>query len=146
MLNPEQVQEIKGRLSQLTGESQRTWGKMGVSQMLEHSSRAVQLALNELPARRMFIGYAIGGFIKRVALKDDEPMRENSPTVPGMTVTGEYDFEQERKKLDALIDRFYATAEHLPAHVHPFFGIMDSQEWAILMYKHLDHHLRQFGA
>jgi len=32
------------------------------------------------------------------------------------------------------------------AHPHSFFGRMTPDEWAVLMYKHVDHHLRQFGA
>jgi hypothetical protein len=48
--------------------------------------------------------------------------------------------------LRGLIDRFVASG---PAgctnHPHSFFGRLTPEEWAILMYKHLDHHLRQFG-
>ncbi|MFD1127776.1 DUF1569 domain-containing protein [Paenibacillus provencensis] len=28
---------------------------------------------------------------------------------------------------------------------HPFFGKLTSEEWSIGLYKHLDHHLKEFG-
>jgi hypothetical protein len=146
MFNPEQVTEIQDRLKKLTKNSQHQWGKMGVSQMLEHCSIGVHMALREFSVRRMFVSYILGGIIKYISLKDDKPMRENSPTVPGMAVTGAYNYEEEREKLSALISRFFVEGRHIEPHLHPFFGEMNPQEWAILMYKHLDHHLRQFGA
>jgi hypothetical protein len=46
-----------------------------------------------------------------------------------------------------LIDRFAAAGpQGCTTHPHAFFGSLTPDEWAILMYKHLDHHLRQFGA
>ena len=45
-----------------------------------------------------------------------------------------------------LIDRFAAAGpKGCTTHPHSFFGPLTPDEWAILMYKHLDHHLRQFG-
>jgi len=48
--------------------------------------------------------------------------------------------------LCALIDRFAVGGPQCcTKHPHTFFGQMTPEEWATLMYKHLDHHLRQFG-
>jgi transposase InsO family protein len=45
-----------------------------------------------------------------------------------------------------VIDRFVAAGpKSCTTHPHSFFGPLTPEEWAILMYKHLDHHLRQFG-
>jgi hypothetical protein len=77
---------------------------------------------------------------------NDEPMRRNSPTAKILIVQDERDLETERTRLCGLIDRFASAG---PAgctkHPHAFFGPLTPDEWAILMYKHLDHHLRQFG-
>jgi hypothetical protein len=73
-------------------------------------------------------------------------MRRNSPTVKGLVIQDERDFEIERENLEKLIDRFAATGSKNSAkYPHSFFGKLTPQEWAVLMYKHLDHHLRQFG-
>lgn len=49
-------------------------------------------------------------------------------------------------RLMASINRFVTTppASH-SQYSHSFFGKLTSQQWAALIYKHLDHHLRQFG-
>jgi hypothetical protein len=63
-----------------------------------------------------------------------------------LVVQDERDLRPERERLLGLIDRFAAAG---PAgctkHPHSFFGRLTPEEWAILTYKHLDHHLRQFG-
>ena len=99
---------------------------------------------NVLP--RVFIGRIFGPVVKRMALGNNEPLRKNSPTAPALIVQGEPEFMTQQKRLLGLIDRFVAAG---PAgctqHPHAFFGKLKPGEWAELMYKHLDHHLRQFG-
>lgn len=78
---------------------------------------------------------------------NDQPMRRNSPTAPDLVIRDERDLGAERERLNGLIDRFAAGGPAgCTTHPHTFFGPMTPQEWATLMYKHLDHHLRQFGA
>ena len=44
------------------------------------------------------------------------------------------------------IEKFQAGGEEkCTTYPHPFFGKVTPREWSIGMYKHLDHHLRQFG-
>jgi hypothetical protein len=74
-------------------------------------------------------------------------MRRNSPTSKELVIKDVRDFETERKRLSTLISRFAAVGPAgCTAHPHAFFGSLTPDEWAVLMYKHLDHHLRQFGA
>ena len=104
------------------------------------------MALGDFRPPRMLIGRVIGGFIKPIAFKEAEPMRRDSPTIPGMVVADARDLGVERERLFGLIDRF---AEGGPtgctAHPHSFFGRLTAEEWSMWMYKHLDHHLQQFG-
>jgi hypothetical protein len=75
-------------------------------------------------------------------------MRRNSPSSPELFAADatECDFERERGRLLAAIDRIAKEgAACCSRHLHPFFGPLKPQQWAILMYKHIDHHLRQFG-
>jgi hypothetical protein len=73
-------------------------------------------------------------------------MRRNSPTIEGLIVKDKRNLEIERKRLFELVSRFVAAGSNgCTAHPHSFFGRLTPDEWAILMYKHLDHHLRQFG-
>jgi hypothetical protein len=88
----------------------------------------------------------IGRIVKPMALGNDKPMRRNSPTARSLIVDDARPLETERTRLNELIGRFVAGgAVACTTEPHPFFGKLTPEEWAILTYKHLDHHLRQFG-
>lgn len=147
LFQAERVDEINARLQQLKPESVRQWGRMTPAQMLAHCCAGLEMAAGKIQPPRAFIGRIIGPAVKRVAIRDEEPMRRNSPTAKELLVTGERDFAGERERLRLLIDRFAAAGPPgCTKHPHAFFGPLAPDEWAILMYKHLDHHLRQFGA
>jgi hypothetical protein len=147
LFQPACVEEVKQRLAALSPGSQRQWGKMNPAQMLAHCSLGLEMASGEIRPRRALMGRVLGPVIKPIALRDDEPMRRNSPTSKELLVIDDKrDFETERRRLSGLIDRFAAAgAGGCTSHPHAFFGSLTPDEWSILMYKHLDHHLRQFG-
>ena len=139
--------DLKARLQRLRADSPRQWGRMTAPQAVAHCAAGLELAFGELRPPRALIGRLFGRIIKPLALGNDAPMRRNSPSVPGMIVTDDRDLERERQRLGALIDRFVAGGPAAcTTHPHSFFGPLTPDEWAILRYKHLDHHLRQFGA
>jgi hypothetical protein len=140
------VEEVKARMSQLRPDSERQWGKMNAAQAVAHCSAGLELALGERIPPRLLLGRIIGRMVKPMALGNDDPMRRNSPTVKGLVVQDERDLGTERERLRGLIDRFAAGGpKGCTTHPHSFFGRLTPEEWATLMYKHLDHHLRQFG-
>ena len=56
-------------------------------------------------------------------------------------------FDATKRRLLGVMREFQSLGEHgCDGHVHSFFGTMSGAEWGVLQYKHLDHHLRQFGA
>lgn len=138
--------EVRHRVQRLRADSQRQWGRMNAAQAVAHCAHSLEMALGERKPPRVFIGRVMGWAIKPLALGNDAPMRRNSPTVPEIEMKDARDLEVERPRLLALIDRFGAAGPAgCTAHPHSFFGRLTADEWAILMYKHLDHHLRQFG-
>lgn len=140
------VNEVKDRIALLKPDSQRLWGKMNAPQAVAHCSAGVELALGDKTPPRVFIGRLLGWIVKPLALRDEEPMRRNSPTIQELVVQDERDLGTERQRLLGLIDRFAAGGPaRCTTHPHSFFGRLTPEQWAILMYKHLDHHLRQFG-
>ncbi|HEY0022899.1 MAG TPA: DUF1569 domain-containing protein [Longimicrobium sp.] len=146
LYEPAAAAEIKARLQSLRPDSQRQWGTMNVAQAVAHCAIGMEMALGDTRPKRMFIGRIIGPLIKWLAIRNDEPIRRNSPTAPDLVVAGERELERERERLSTLIDRFAAAGPAgCTTHPHSFFGRMTPQEWAVLSYKHLDHHLRQFG-
>ncbi len=141
------VDEVKNRIARLGPGSERQWGSMTASQALAHCSAAMEWAVGDSFPQRNFVGSIIGRMIKGKVLGDNQPMRRNSPTAKTLIVKDDRDLEAEQKRLCALVDRFAAGGpKGCTAHPHCFFGQLTPAEWAILTYKHLDHHLRQFGA
>ena len=106
LFQPEAVQELKERLSRLRPDSPRLWGKMTPAQAMAHCTMGMELALGDRRPPRMLIGRLIGFVVKPMAFKENEPMRRNSPTIPGFVVSDNRDFGRERDTLCALIDRF----------------------------------------
>jgi hypothetical protein len=140
--------DIKQRIMLLHPESQRRWGNMTLAQTLAHCTSGVQMATGVINAKRAsFPANVIGLVIKPLVFGDDKPMRRNSPSPELFSLDPtQCDFERERTQLIATIDSFANKgATCCSLHPHPFFGPLKPQQWAILMYKHVDHHLRQFG-
>jgi hypothetical protein len=139
--------EIKTRLGQLRLKSERRWGKMTAPQMVAHCAVSMQWAVGEVaPEKGPLPLRLMGLLVKPIVLGNDDPLRKNVPTVKSLLVADERDLEWERERLSGLIDRFSAGgAAGCTRCPHSFFGKLTPEQWAILTYKHLDHHLRQFG-
>ncbi|MES2391569.1 MAG: DUF1569 domain-containing protein [Acidobacteriota bacterium] len=140
------VVELKQRMAQLQPESSALWGSMGVAQALAHCSAGIEMVQGKILPKRVFIGRIIGPAVKRMVLKDEAPIKKNSPTADELVIRDERDLIVERARLSGLMEEVAAAGPAgCTAHPHPFFGKMTAEEWSVLMYKHLDHHLRQFG-
>jgi len=138
-------QTIVQRIHLLSGSSERLWGKMNVSQMLEHCTRPFQVALGELELKKTWIGWLFGGIAKRQFLKGT-PMTKNLPTDKNFRIHHYPEFDSMKSSLLEYIDKFKNLNEkELESRNHPIFGKLKSHEWATLLGAHLDHHLRQFG-
>jgi hypothetical protein len=88
----------------------------------------------------------IFGRVAKSSVLNEKPVRRNMPTEQSLIVSEERDFSVERHRLQEWVDRFAAAGpEGCTRHPHCFFGPMTPSEWSTMAYKHLDHHLRQFG-
>jgi hypothetical protein len=138
--------EVQQRLQLLTPQSKREWGTMTPAQAVAHCSLGMETAFGDAKPPRMMVGRILGPVIKKFALGNDVPMRKNSPTAPSLVVKDDRDLAAEKLRLLALIRRFSESGPKCCTdHPHVFFGVLTPEYWAELMYKHVDHHLRQFG-
>lgn len=149
LFDPALAGDIKQRILRLHPASERQWGTMTLAQTLAHCTYGVQMAMGGINPRRVsFPANILGLLIKPLVFGDDKPIRRNSPSSPDLFPADltQCDLEQERAELITAIDSFASQgAACCSQHPHPFFGPLKPEQWAILMYKHLDHHLRQFG-
>lgn len=140
------VEGIIRRLEKLGPDAQREWGTMSVTQMLAHCNVSLETALGLNFPKRKFIGRIFGKLIKLKFL-NKKPMIKNSPTEDlYVTSTDVYEFQAEKEKAIRLVRTFYENGpEKCTQHPHSYFGKLSPGEWAVLKWKHYDHHLRQFG-
>jgi hypothetical protein len=138
--------EVKERIGRLGPTSVRQWGKMNAAQAMAHCATVMESAVDDSRPPRMIVGRILGPLVKSKAL-NDEPMIRNAPTAKSLVVADERDLQKECRRLTVLVERFCAGGQQgCTKHPHTFFGPLTPDEWARLMYKHVDHHLRQFGA
>jgi len=138
-------ESIRQRLGVLQANSPRQWGKMNAAQMVTHCSRALETGTGDRPMKQAFLGKIITPFI-RSSILGAKPFGRNAPTDPTFVVADEREFTVERQRLLDLIDRLVERGTTAAAtQTHAFFGKLTGEEWGELMYKHIDHHLQQFG-
>jgi len=114
--------------------------------MMAHCSAAIDMASGRINPPRILIGRLIGSFVKPI-YTNEKPLSRNSPTDKNLLVSDRREFLREHEQLKLKVRQFWEGAEaQCTRHAHLFFGALTPQEWSRGMYKHLDHHLRQFGA
>jgi hypothetical protein len=145
LFEKETIDEVIGRIDRLQPAAQRLWGKMDVAQMMAHCSGALDMASGKLNPPRMLLGRIIGSFVKPI-YTNEKPFSQNNPTDKKLVVSDTRDFAREQERLRSCVRAFHQGGEAgCTRHPHPFFGALTPAEWSRGMYKHLDHHMRQFG-
>jgi len=136
--------ELVDRIHTLTEKNKAEWGKMTVCQMIKHCVAWEEMIAGKQKLRQTFLGRLFGKIALRSMIGNDNPVKQNMPTLPELKITGNNgDIETEKRKWIALIEQNALTPN--PNFVHPFLGKMTVEEIGLLAYKHTDHHLRQFN-
>jgi len=144
LLNATTRDEFTKRVQSLKADTRGTWGKMTVDQMLHHVNTSMAESLGEYKTARTIKG--VPEFLVRAAILYG-PWGKGAPTRPDMRVPDgdRYDFATEQKRLLDMIGRFCAKPVEAEWPRSANFA-MTGKHWCHLEGRHLDHHLRQFGA
>ena len=140
------IVEIIDRINQLTPTSKGLWGKMTVGQMLAHCCVTYEMTYeNKHPKPNAFMKFMLKLFVKS-AVVGLKPYPKNGQTAPQFVMTDEKDFEAEKQRLIDYLNKTQALgAAHFEGKESHSFGALTKDEWNVMFYKHLDHHLTQFG-
>jgi hypothetical protein len=144
--NPANEAEIRARIASLSQDSCRMWGKMQVDQMLRHlaiaynSAVGIVLLPDEGVMTRLASLSPAKWFIIRVL-----PWPKGLPTAMGFTITDQQSFDTAKSDLLQAFEAFMLAKETRNFDKHPLFGSLSYDDWGILLYKHTDHHLKQFN-
>ena len=137
------LNDIRERFARLEPGTDRQWGKMTPAQMLHHCQAPLNIVLQKNDYNLKPNWFARTFFKK--SMYSDNLWKKNMPTLKSFRETQDRDFDNEYKTLAALIDEIDERKDNDQWPVHPVFGVLTKEQWGKMQYKHLDHHLRQFG-
>jgi len=145
ILNESDRAAICNRLQALSASSTARWGQMNVNGMLEHLRLSAQMAVGEVASaskgKRVFQVFPLKHLILYVL-----PFPKGAPTAKELLPSAAASLEEERAAVLQLLERIGAGPQEGTGPAHPLFGPLSRREWAAATYKHVDHHLKQFGA
>lgn len=138
--------EVIERINQLTLESKPKWGEMSVDQMLAHCCVTYEFIFeNSHPKPNGFKKWMLKTFVKN-AVVSEKPYKKNDRTAPEFIIKDKKNFESEKNRLIAYITKVQGLGEAFFDNKESHsFGKLTKTEWNNMFYKHLDHHLTQFG-
>lgn len=147
VLNNSSLETLIARINKLETGAVPTWGKMTVEEMLTHCSTAIKMGMGDIPGNVKF-GKAKAALARWLFI-DVLPFPKGSPTAPElhprMGLRKPEEFARERDLLIEQLKRLNGTPDTYQFAEHPIFRKLDRKRWGQLAYKHIDHHLRQFG-
>lgn len=134
------------RINRLTPSTSPLWGKMQVAQMLAHCNLLPfgMIYDTSRPGLNPFVKLILKLFVKPVAA-GNKPYKKNSSTGPNFKITTEKNFDEEKQRLIAYIEQTYQLGPDYFLDKESPFGKLTKTEWTNLFFKHLNHHLTQFG-
>ncbi len=146
IFTPEVSGGVVQRIEKLTPETQPLWGKMQVAQMLAHCCVTYEMVYeNKHPKPGSIARFLLKLFVKP-AVVGDKPYKKNSQTAPAFLIKDARDFNLEKQRLISYILRVQQDGEKaFDGRESLSFGKLTVSEWNVMFYKHLDHHLSQFG-
>ncbi len=140
------TEEIISRINLLKPTSERVWGKMNVAQMLAHCNVTYEMVYENIHPEPNPITKLILKLFVKSGVVGEKPYKHGLPTASQFLMKEDKDFENEKNRLLHYIKK---TQELGESHFHNkeslSFGKLTKQEWNNMFYKHLDHHLSQFG-
>jgi hypothetical protein len=144
---PDDRARLLERLERLSPASQALWGSMTAHEVVCHLAEPLRVALGDRKAGRIPSPLGLPGVSAFVVWL--MPWPRGAPTapefLPGRGMASPTEFERDREALLGLLERFTNTAADFVFGPSPVFGRLDRSSWGRLQWRHLDHHLRQFG-
>jgi len=146
VFNQNDSKEVIDRIEKLNPGTQALWGKMRVEQMLAHCNVSYELIYDDKhPKPNAFKKFILKLFVKNIVV-NEKPFSKNGPTAPVFIIRDEKKFENEKTRLiDYIVKTQLLGENRFDGKESHSFGILTKSEWNNMFYKHLDHHLNQFG-
>lgn len=134
------------RMRGIPADRRPLWGTMTAPKMVVHCTEALRMATGELPIRVLPVGRVLGATGIGTLLARHMPFPKGAPTHPKLIARAPAEFGDELEAFARALEGFAAKPLRDVWPPHPLFGGLSGASWGILAARHLDHHLRQFGA
>jgi hypothetical protein len=147
IFNKEVNEAIINRIENLSSDSKPIWGKMAVSQMLAHCCVTYQYIYEPQVFKKpnALFKLVLKLFVKKV-VTNEEAYKRNSGTGPDFIIKDKKNFNVEKARLIAYLRQVQEDGESFFDGKESFsFGRLNKIEWNNMFYKHINHHLTQFG-
>lgn len=140
------VSQLCARISSIAVDTKPLWGKMNAAQMMAHCcipyEQALGINTNKPP---LMMRLALRMFFKKT-LTNQVPYKQNLPTAPAFIMPVDSVFLENQERLLQRVREFAALGrDAFEGREQMSLGPLTAAEWNNLIYKHIDHHLRQFG-
>lgn len=141
-----EMNEVISRINKLSPDSKALWGTMTVDKMFAHCNVTYESVYNDNhPKPNWFQKLMLKWFVKNIVV-NEKPYKKNSRTGPQFVITSDKNFEAEKTRLIEYLHKTQQLGEsHFDGKESHAFGVLTKEEWNNMFYKHLDHHLSQFG-
>lgn len=136
-------EEILNRLDNLQPESAARWGRFTAPQMVSHLTEAARMAFGDLQVKPRNL--PLRWFPLKQLVIYVLPFPKGAPTAKELVSRTPGHWHDDLDALRTLVRRFETEPVERAWPEHPAFGPLDAKQWGILVYRHSDHHLRQFG-
>jgi len=147
LFNEKERDELIKRLSNISETHLPRWGKMNVHQAVVHMTDPLRCAIGDRPVPlnpSILSKWPINKPISQYL-----PWPKGAPTAPefiqGIKGSPTTEFEKDKQELILTIHRFCQYQNSKPFPIQPTFGKLNNMEWSRLMWRHINHHLTQFG-
>jgi hypothetical protein len=136
--------EILRRIAEVDENAKAQWGKLTADRMLSHLVESLKMAIGEIEVASKKL--PIRFFPLKQLIVYMLPFPKGAPTAPELLAGKAGPVDDYKAELRRLIAAFTARAGRKDWRDHPAFGRLSEKAWGVLVYRHMDHHLRQFGA
>ena len=144
MWEPSVRAQFAERAKKLTADTRPGWGKFNASGMLAHLNDSYRMCLGELkvPSKNLPLRYPV---IKQLVIYM-LPFPKSAPTAPELLLRCDTaSLADEQTAMSAMFGKLARVKPGDQLQEHPAFGVISHQAYGVLMARHTDHHLRQFG-
>ncbi len=142
--DPQDRAALLARARSLKPDSRPQWGKMSVTQMLRHCTVPILATMGEFKVTHKKTPFRFWPMQKLIIYV--LPWPQGAPTAPEFVITEDGDFQTRLAALHAAVDKFASKGPTQPLQAHAAFGPLSPEDWGALTHRHIDHHLKQFGA